>query len=102
MAMTTVEKLGGALEDALADSRFVSGQFALHVARLPASFQMRFFKIVLIYLEILSAYYNNKIVPMGMKQVCEASDIMIKSIEGYFPAENTNQLTFDGMEWEQV
>jgi hypothetical protein len=88
--------------DALSDSRLLTGSIAIRIAQMPVREQIRFFKLLVNYIDIMADYGKNKFAVLGMESVVKACVELMDVVELHFPVEPVQQMTFNGMEYIQL
>lgn len=92
------EKFVENIVDGLADHRLTIPVVANQIAKLPYSEQVRFFQLMVSYIDMLAKYQTKGYTIMGLQPIVMACGELMEVIKEHFPVMD-NQLTFDGMEY---
>lgn len=95
------EKLVEDIVDALADHRVSIPVVANQIAQLPYREQMRFFQLLISYIDMLAKHQLNGYTVMGLQPLVKACADLMEVVKEHFPVED-NQMMLDGMEYVAI
>lgn len=85
--------------DALADNRLDVTTVALGISKLPVREQIRFFKLAINYIEIMSEYGKQGYARLGLEDIARASVELMPIVDSWFPPAQGGQVTSEGVEY---
>mgnify|MGYP006281322153 FL=1 len=92
------EKFVENIVDGLADHRLTIPVVANQITQLPYRDQVRFFQLMISYIDMLAKHQQRGFTIMGLQNVVKACADLMDVVKQHFPVVD-NQLTFDGMEY---
>ena len=91
-----VEKYVKQTYDVMSDNRIDLELIALQISNLPVREQVRFFRLLINYLDIIARASEYNHTPVTMKEIAELSERLMKVVYDYYEEQELNQLTLEG------
>jgi hypothetical protein len=92
------EKFVQDIVDGLSDLRLSMPVIANQIACLPYREQVRFFQLIISYIDMMDKYRQRGYAIMGLQSVVKACGDLMEVLKQHFPIED-NQLILEGMEY---